>query len=78
MQVVAFDFARKFEASNFAPFLKGHISGNMTLVNFLCHSHQLRDVKENKILMVCSDTSCPVQSCPKSQKYSIFDNEKPC
>ena len=29
VQVVAFDFARKFEALNFGQFLKGHISGNM-------------------------------------------------
>ena len=41
VQVVAFDFARKFEGSNFGPFLKGHISGNMIdrLMKFLVVIH---------------------------------------
>ena len=54
VQVVAFDIALKFGTSNFGPFLKRHISGNIidkTREIFCGHSHQLRDVKEYTYVM---------------------------
>ena len=54
VQVVALDIAWKNGTSNFGPFLKGHISGNIidkTREIFCGHSHQLRDAKEYTYVM---------------------------